>query len=65
MLVLLVSLVGIRVARASCARLGYHGSRVSTRNPTYLLLGRGAPVLPGVAVPASPRDAETIRPGRL
>jgi small subunit ribosomal protein S6 len=45
------------------SRLGYHGPRVSTLEPTYLLLGRGAPVLPGVAVPASPRFVETDATG--
>jgi small subunit ribosomal protein S6 len=63
MFVLLVSLVRISVPRATRARLGYHGTRVSTRKPTYLLLGRGAPVLPGVAVPASPRTVETDSTG--
>jgi hypothetical protein len=49
MLVLLVSLVGLaKGTRSRVRRLGYHGPRVSTRKPTYLLLGRGAPVLPGV-----------------
>ena len=58
MLVLLVSLVGIQGSQVARARLGYHGPRVSTRKPTYLLLGRGAPVLPGVVVPALSAHAE-------
>ncbi len=47
------------------SRIGYHGPWVSTRKPAYLLLGRGAPVLPGVAARGSSRSARAIRPGRL
>ncbi len=47
-------------APAAAARLGYHGLRVSTLEPAYLLLGRGAPVLPGVAVRGSSRKARAI-----